>query len=314
MDIRIDGKRANTRMRSSALSHASGSPRPRRPKSSAAGPSFLDLPDRAEILGMESPNGKTEPGQVLGGKLRELEYLGQKFNELVGRLQDHEYTQNRCLRDVSHELKAPISRIRVLLDRARNGPQGIADYLSKIEENVLRMESLTKRLLDFSRLELNQEPPAREQCDLADLVRRVVEDARIEAGSRGCTIKQSTVAQCPAFVNQELLHRAVENVIRNSVQHTRKNSAISVVLSCPSNGMARIVVDDEGPGISEEELKRVFEPFYRAAQVPANGTLGAGLGLAIAQRALALHGGSISARNRADGRGLQVTLQIPHRG
>lgn len=260
-------------MSSPALPHASGSARQRRPKSSSQ----------------------------------------QRFNEIVDRPEHQQCTQKRYLRDISHELKAPVSRIRVLLERARNRPEEIGSYLAKIEENVLRMEALTNRLLDFPRLNLIEEPFAKEQCDLADLIRRVVEDARIEAGARGCTIKQSTVAECPAFVNQELLHRAVENVIRNSVQHTKKNSSISVILSRPSSGVAQIMVEDEGPGISEVELEHVFKPFYRAAQVRANGTSGAGLGLAIAERALTLHGGSITARNRSDGTGLLVTIQIPYR-
>jgi two-component system sensor histidine kinase CpxA len=76
--------------------------------------------------------------------------------------------------------------------------------------------------------------------------------------------------------------------------------------------VVQILVEDEGPGISEEELEEVFKPFYRAARGRANGTLGAGLGLAISDRALKLHGGKINARNRSDGKGLSVTIQIPH--
>src|SRR5258707_2760655 len=116
------------------------------------------------------------------------------------------------------------------------------------------------------------------------------------------------IPSCFVSANYELLHRAIENVVRNSVKYTRENSSVSVVLSRPSHRLAQILVDDEGPGISEEELAEIFKPFYR---VRANLTLGAGLGLAISERALKLHGGSISARNRSDGKGLQVTIQVP---
>jgi two-component system, OmpR family, sensor histidine kinase CpxA len=75
--------------------------------------------------------------------------------------------------------------------------------------------------------------------------------------------------------------------------------------------VAQILVEDEGPGISEEELEEVFKPFYRASQARTNGTLGTGLGLAISERAVKLHCGSINACNRSDGKGLQVTIQIP---
>jgi signal transduction histidine kinase len=244
-------------------------------------------------------------------ELGEPEYRSHDFNELAERPQPRHYAQNQCLGDISHELRAPISRIRLLLERARRSPQEIFSYLARIEENVVRMETLTKRLLDFSRLELIEKSLVKEPCDLAELVHRVVEDARIEAEARGCTIKHSTVSECPAFANYELLHRAVENVVRNSVQYTRDNSSVSVFLSCSSNRVAQILVEDEGPGISEEELKDVFKPFYRAAHAHANGTLGTGLGLAISERALKLHGGSINARNRSHGKGLQVKIQIP---
>jgi two-component system sensor histidine kinase CpxA len=172
------------------------------------------------------------------------------------------------------------------------------------------MEALTRRLLDFSRLEL-EESVAKEPCDLAELVYRIVEDARIEAEARGCTIKCLPIPSCFVFANYELLHRAVENVVRNSVQYTKENSSISVVLSSPSNRLAQILVEDEGPGIPEEELEEVFKPFYRAAHARINRTLGAGLGLAISERAVKLHRGTISASNRSDGRGLQVTIQMP---
>jgi signal transduction histidine kinase len=173
------------------------------------------------------------------------------------------------------------------------------------------MEALITRLLDFSQLELIEGSLVKEPCDLAELVCRIVEDARIEAEARGCIIKHLPIPSCPVSANYELLHRAVENVVRNSVQYTKENSSVSVVLSCPSKGVAQILVEDEGPGISDEELKEVFKPFYRAAHARANGTLGAGLGLAISERALNLHGGSVTACNRSGGKGLQVTIQIP---
>jgi two-component system sensor histidine kinase CpxA len=173
------------------------------------------------------------------------------------------------------------------------------------------MEALTRRLLDFSQLEIIEESLVKEPCDLAEVVRRIVEDARIEAQARGCTIKYLPIPGCLVSANDELLHRAVENVVRNSVQYTRENSSISVVLSCPSNSVAQILVEDEGPGISEEELGEVFKPFYRAAHARINRTSGAGLGLAISERAVKLHRGSINACNCSDGKGLQVTIQIP---
>jgi len=173
------------------------------------------------------------------------------------------------------------------------------------------MEALTHRLLDFSRLELIEESFGRERFDLAKLASQVVEDARIEAEARRCVIKQSLIRGCLVYANYELLQRAVENVIRNSIQYTREDSTVSVVLDPPSNGVAQILVEDEGPGISEEELREVFKPFYRAVHACASRPAGVGLGLAISERAINLHGGSVNACNRLGGKGLQVTIRIP---
>jgi signal transduction histidine kinase len=187
----------------------------------------------------------------------------------------------------------------------------MCDYRVRIDENLLRMDALTKKLLDFSRLEVIEEPPAKEWCDLAELVFRVVDGARIEAESRGCSIKHLTVPSCPVYANCELLHRAVENVVRNSVQYTEHSSSVAVTLSCPADDVAQILVEDEGPGIPDKELNRIFEPFYRAARTRELGTTGTGLGLSIAERAVALHRGTIEACNRFPGKGLQVKIQIP---
>jgi signal transduction histidine kinase len=313
MGTRTVSKTVHSRARRAAQPCGSGLARHMHPKSNPPRPSFLVLPAGAQELSeVDVPAKATESRRQCGvGELGEPEYRSHDFNELAERPQPRHYAQNHSLSDISHELSAPISRIRLLLERARRSPQEICNYLARIEENVLRMETLTQRLLNFSRLELIEESIAIEPCDLAELTCRVIEDARIEAQARGCTIKHSTGPECPAFGNYELLHRAIENVVRNSVQYTRENSSVSVVLSCPSSRVAQIQVEDEGPGISEEELESVFKPFYRAAHARANGTLGAGLGLAISERALRLHGGSINARNRSDGKGLQVTIQIP---
>jgi two-component system, OmpR family, sensor histidine kinase CpxA len=313
MGTRTVSKAVHSRTRCAAQPCGSGSARHRHPKSMPPLASFLVLPaDTHELSELNVPAGATESGRPCGvDEPGEPEYRSDNFNEKAERSQPRHYMQNQYLSHISHELRAPISRIRLLLDRARRSPQEICSYLTRIEENVLRIESLTKRLLDSSRLQLIEESLVKEPCDLAELVCRVIEDARIEAEARGCTIKHSIAPECSAFVNYELLHRAVENVVRNSVQYTRENSSVSVVLSCPSSRAAQIQVEDEGPGISEEELEDVFKPFYRAAHARANRTLGAGLGLAISERAVKLHGGSINARNRSDGKGLQVTIQIP---
>jgi signal transduction histidine kinase len=310
MERRTVSRAMNSRVRCSAQQPLSSAPVC---ESSPLCPSLSLPPENArELSEVDVLAGATESQKTSGvGEARKSESSSQGLNDRAERVQPRYQAQKQCLGDISHELRAPISRIRVLLERARRTPQEIYSYLARIEDNVLRMEALTGRLLDFSRLEFAEESLAKEQCDLAALVCRVVEDARIEAEARGCTIKLLPAPTCLVSANYELLHRAVENVVRNSVQYTRENSSVSIVLSCLSNGVAQILVEDEGPGVSEEELDEVFKPFYRAAHARINQKLGVGLGLAISERAVKLHRGSINACNRPDGKGLQLTIQIP---
>ena len=314
MERRTVLRAMNSRVRCSAQQPLSSAPAcHRQPESSPLCPSLSLLSGNArelsevEVLAVATASQKTSAV----GKPRKSESSSQGLNDRAERVQPRHQAQKQCLGDISHELRAPISRIRVLLERARRSPQEIYSYLARIEDNVLRMEALTGRLLELSRLDFAEESLAKEQCDLAALVCRVVEDARIEAAARGCTIKLWPTPACLVSANYELLHRAMENVVRNSVQYTREKSSVSVVLSCLSNGVAQILVEDEGPGIPEEELEEVFKPFYRAAHTRIRQKLGVGLGLAISERAVRLHLGSINACNRPDGKGLQVTIQIP---
>jgi two-component system OmpR family sensor kinase len=134
----------------------------------------------------------------------------------------------------------------------------------------------------------------------------VAEDARFEAEAAKRHLAFQASAAARVRGSAELLHRAVENVVRNAVKYTAEGSSVEIELSAHA-GKAVLVVADRGPGIPPEELERVFEPFYRAASDTAKGF---GLGLAIAQRAIASHGGAIRARNRADG-GLRVEIELP---
>jgi signal transduction histidine kinase len=239
-------------------------------------------------------------------------------------------SQEECSRDILHELKAPISRIKILLQCARQSPQQMNSYLARIEENVVRLQELTNGLLDLSRM-------TGKTCDLAELLLPVVEDARIEAESRGCAINFLPIVGCFVYADGESLRSAVENVLRNAIQYTKSDSSVSLVLSRSANGIVQILVKDEGPGVPENELQEIFKPFYRATHTRAhthapndahgdpchsarnyaynyeslNGTHGAGLGLAIAHRVVTLHGGTITARNRSNAPGLEITIQLP---
>jgi two-component system sensor histidine kinase CpxA len=148
-----------------------------------------------------------------------------------------------------------------------------------------------------------------ERVDLAALLEQLVEDAAFEAEQRGCSVELGARDACSLDGNEELLRRAIENVVRNAVRFTEPGTAVRVDLE-RSGGTAEVRVRDRGPGVPEGALGDIWRPFYRVDDHRARGAGGTGIGLAITQRAVRIHGGEVEARN-ADGGGLEVALRLP---
>jgi signal transduction histidine kinase len=168
-------------------------------------------------------------------------------------------------------------------------------------------------VLTLSRLDASAEPVGQSRVDLTELVGEVARDAAYEAQSRNCRVEVAVIDPCEVAGNQTLLHSAVENVVRNAIRYTAENTAVEIRMeTAPSSAgpQAVICVSDCGPGVPEVSLEKLFQPFYRIDDARERGTGGAGLGLAITDRAVRLHGGSVSARNRATG-GLTVEIRLP---
>ena len=134
--------------------------------------------------------------------------------------------------------------------------------------------------------------------------------ANYEATERNRRVKIIRDSHCILPGRPELLHSAIENVIRNALHYTREGTAVEINLECGNGRNALVRIRDHGPGVPEAALDKLFEPFYRIDQARNRQAGGAGLGLAITQRAVQLHGGMVSASNAADG-GLIVELQFP---
>jgi two-component system OmpR family sensor kinase len=243
---------------------------------------------------------------LMKGRRDEIADLGDDFDQMAQQLQKLVGAQRRLLHDVSHELRSPLARLQAAIGLVRQSPERLEASLERIEREVARLDELVGELLTLARLETGAAGSAAQTVDFADLVADIAEDARFEA--EAAKRRLSLRAETPVAVrgSAELLHRAVENVVRNAVKYTAEGSSVEVELSA-RGGRALLVVADRGPGIAPEELERVFEPFYRAASDTAKGF---GLGLAIAQRAVASHGGVIRAQNR-EGGGLRLEIELP---
>ena len=249
-----------------------------------------------------------------GRRRDEIAELVRDFNTMAARLQDLMEAQARLLNDISHELRSPLARLNVALGLAtqRSGPEALG-ALERIEHEATRLNELIGRLLMLARLEGGEEGLRRTQISLDDLVRDITTDADFEAQSRHCHVVCVIQDEITVSGSVSLLHSAIENVVRNAMRHTREGTDVEIRLACEAGEVgpqAVVRVTDHGPGVPPDALGKLFRPFYRLDDARGRQTGGVGLGLAITERAVRLHGGTVRAANRPQG-GLMVEIRLP---
>jgi two-component system sensor histidine kinase CpxA len=253
---------------------------------------------------------------AIGLRGDEMGGLSRDFDRMAERLQSLIEAQKDLLRDVSHELRSPLARLQAALGLARRRAEGRADEeLDRIEREAERLNELIGQILSLTRLAVEDDERMREPIELAALVDTIARDAAFEAEQTRRRVEVVETAPVTLTGNPELLHSAIENVVRNAVHYTREDTAVEIALSRETGGEADggaavITVRDHGPGIGAAYLQRIFEPFFRASESRDRASGGYGLGLAIARRAVELHGGTISAANEPTG-GLKVVIRLP---
>jgi two-component system sensor histidine kinase CpxA len=244
----------------------------------------------------------------------ELWGLVNDFNHMADRLESLVDAQMLLMRDVSHELRSPLARLSVALELAREEAQPEMEVqLERIERETGRLNSLISQLLSLSHLESTRKLPEGENVNLSSLVRELLPDMEYEAQRRNCSVRFSGDESCAVRGSRELLGRAIENVIRNAIAYTSEGTAVEIQLRCEdrfSGEFGVLQVRDHGPGVPEEGLKSIFRPFYRMDLSRQRSTGGYGVGLAITERAIRLHGGFVLARNSPEG-GLIVEMSLP---
>jgi signal transduction histidine kinase len=247
--------------------------------------------------------GKLEV-RVPSGNRDPIRRLSDAFNQMAERVESLVDSHRRLCIDISHELRSPLTRLRLAIGLARSGTQGA---LEQIELESYRLNELVDQLLDVARAEVDPEALGRERVDLQSMVAGIVDECAIEARERGCEITLYGDDPTSIVGDPELLRRAIENPLRNAIRHSPVRSPIEV--SCSGNGDGAIVtIRDSGNGIPDSELEVVFKPFYRVEADRDRHTGGAGLGLAIAKRAITLHRGSVKAENANPGLRIQIHL------
>jgi two-component system sensor histidine kinase CpxA len=249
---------------------------------------------------------------AIGNRRDELASLAADFDEMAEKIQSLVDSQRRLLGDISHELRSPLARLNVALELARQ--RSGAEATTALERIQLEAENLNEmigQLLVLTRLESGAEAIRKTEFDLALLVRAITDDADFEARSRKRSVKLESPESCTIIGNEQLLRRAIENVIRNAVQYTAEGTEVEVKLDCgDTTSEAVIAVRDHGTGVPENALAEIFRPFYRVDDARDREAGGVGLGLAIAERAVRLHSGKVEAANVATG-GLVITIVLP---
>jgi two-component system sensor histidine kinase CpxA len=254
----------------------------------------------------------TRAAQGIELRQDELGDLVRDFNVMAGRIEELVSRQRQLIYDISHELRSPLARLNVALDlgRQRNGPDPAFD---RMERDLDRLNEMIGRLLTIARLDTAAIPVEMAALDLSELVAQIVHDAGFESQKRDVVVTLVAEEQLVVRGNAELLHSAIENVIRNAIHYAAAGGSVDVVLQGREAGGASLVslaVRDFGPGVPESDLVNIFQPFYRAAEARDRASGGAGLGLAIADRVIRIHDGSISAEN-ASPHGLRINISMP---
>ncbi|MFK5925225.1 MAG: ATP-binding protein [Desulfuromusa sp.] len=249
-------------------------------------------------------------GDQVKGK-NELSELARDFDDMAGKIEALVEVQKNLLRDISHELRSPLARLGIALELARQQESSTAQNksLNRIELEAERMNTMIGQLLNLTRLESGVSDEPFQEFDLRELLENLVADANYEAETRQCTVVYKAPDNGMYFGSRTLLDQALENVIRNAVKYTGDNSIISVELIRTVEQLT-IQVADQGSGVPDEALVKLFEPFYRVAAARDRQSGGTGIGLAIAERAVKLHSGTISASNLSRG-GLLIEITLP---
>lgn len=251
----------------------------------------------------------------------EVGALGEAFNRLAAQLEaaerarsEMEGARRQLLAAVSHDLRTPLSAIRVMLDAIEDGvaddAETIERYHHAMQGEVARLSGLIDDLFELSQIESGAIGLRLERASIGDLIVETVEAMRAEADRAGVRLHYELAdALPPIAADMQKLHRVLANLLANAVRHTPDGGDVRLGASA-DNGVIAIVVADSGEGIAPEDLPHVFERFFRGDRSRSRASGGAGLGLAIARGLVQAHGGSIAAESRP-GVGATFTVRLP---
>lgn len=268
-----------------------------------------ELTKHTESIGRGELDGTIPESTLQRGD--EIGDLGRSFSSMTIRIRELLATHEQLLRDVSHELRSPLARLKMVVALMRQSADDLPDQLTRIDREVQRIEDTVGQILALTRLSSAAGVLEKERVDIAELVNRIVADACFEVESTSRSIRWTPSTQAVfVLANPIWLGAAIENVVRNALRYGAPGQPVVIQLGTSTNAVS-LRVRDYGNGVPENELARIFTPFYRTAAAREQSNQGEGLGLAITYRVMQLHGGSARAQNASDNHGLIVELTLP---
>ncbi len=262
---------------------------------------------RDATVSLADGNLDARVGVSMSERHDELGMLARDFDSMANKLARAAAQQTELSQNISHELRSPLARMRVALELAKRQAGDLAEF-DRINDEAERLDNLIGQILSYTRMGSRPQIEPTD-IDLADLIREVVENVNYECKSDridSVTVQASFESSPTLHGYNDALISAVENVLRNAVRHSPPAGTVRVELSQQDN-TASIEIVDQGEGVDDADLARLFEPFYRTKDAAHAGT---GLGLAIAERAVQLNSGEVRALNSEEG-GLRVVIKLP---
>ncbi len=214
--------------------------------------------------------------------------------------------------NVSHELKTPIGALGLLSEAilgAKNQPEEVVRFATKMQNEAKRLTDLVQEIIDLSRLQSSDPLQQAFPVEVEDLIREAINQAQIHAESRGIAIDLGAVENATVIGDRDQLIAAVHNLIENAINYSPENTKVSVT-STIKDGLVEIAVTDQGIGIAESELGRIFERFYRVDPARSRQTGGTGLGLSIVKHVALNHGGDVKVWSK-EGVGSTFSIILP---
>lgn len=255
-------------------------------------------------------NFETRVADEIGNRKDEVGSLASDFDEMAQRIETLITSEKRLTQDISHELRSPLARMNVALELARvkSNPETIP-MLERLENESVRLNDLIEQLLTLSKLETGAHVIEKTKVNISNVIEQIVADANFEAKADKKSVEILQKADVVVLGSESLIKRAIENVVRNAVRYTEEGTSVDISLE-KIGQQAIVKIRDHGDGVPQDELEKLFKPFYRIQEARDRRSGGAGLGLAIAEQAIAKHKGRIQANNSEKGLIVEISLPI----